>query len=260
MNAMFKIILNVLFIVFSLFAIIPVMVSADTITLVADDWCPYNCVPGSQKPGYVVEVAREIFEKSGHEVIYKCLPWKRALSSVMRGSNDGAIGATPGNMPEAVFHKEPIGFYKPAYFVLKENNWNYKSLESLDDQEIGTISGYTYGEPFDEYAKTHKTNIQLLFGDDPAIRNFKKLLRKRINIFIEDLNVGKFIMIKYKIQDNIRIAGFNGVPQIVYIGFSPAKEKSEEYAKTLSAGILEMRKSGRLQQILDKYNLSDWTQ
>lgn len=33
------------------------------VVLGADEWCPYNCTPGSNQPGYVVELAKAIFEK-----------------------------------------------------------------------------------------------------------------------------------------------------------------------------------------------------
>jgi polar amino acid transport system substrate-binding protein len=48
---------------------------ADTITLHADEWCPYNCAPGSGMPGYAVEVAREVFEQAGHRLDYGLLSW-----------------------------------------------------------------------------------------------------------------------------------------------------------------------------------------
>ncbi len=236
------------------------MVCAATITLVADDWCPYNCVPRSEKPGYVVEIAREIFEQYGHTVVYEYRPWKRALADAMDGIVDGAIGANLGNMPKGIFHHEPLGFYVMMYFVLKDSPWNYDSVSSLDNHEIGAISGYTYGDPFDEYARTHTESIHFTFGDDPAVKNFKKLLLKRIDIFIEEHNVATFVMRKQGMSEKIRRAGVNGEPKAMYIGLSPAKTTSQEYANILSAGIIEMRKSGRLQQILTRYGLSDWQQ
>ncbi|MEQ1790535.1 MAG: hypothetical protein ABL857_08835, partial [Rickettsiales bacterium] len=36
-----------------------------TINIVADEWCPFNCDPESDKPGYVIELAKEIFKPYG---------------------------------------------------------------------------------------------------------------------------------------------------------------------------------------------------
>ena len=40
--------------------------------------------------------------------------------------------------------------------------------------------------------------------------------------------------------------------------FSPNNSLSAEYAKALSAGIVALRLSGELQQILDGYEVKDW--
>ena len=47
------------------------LLTAKTVVLVADEWCPYNCAPNSDKPGYVVEIAELVFAEAGHTVIYK---------------------------------------------------------------------------------------------------------------------------------------------------------------------------------------------
>lgn len=48
-------------------------VQADVVTLRADQWCPYNCVPGSDRPGYMIEIAREVFGRAGHQIDYQAL-------------------------------------------------------------------------------------------------------------------------------------------------------------------------------------------
>ena len=41
----------------------------DEIILVADEWCPYNCTPGENKQGYIVEIAKHALESEGHKVV-----------------------------------------------------------------------------------------------------------------------------------------------------------------------------------------------
>ncbi len=61
-------------------ALTPSPVGAETITLAADVWCPFNCNPGGDPPGYMVEVAKAVFEPRGHTVTYRVLPWARAVA------------------------------------------------------------------------------------------------------------------------------------------------------------------------------------
>jgi polar amino acid transport system substrate-binding protein len=67
---------------------------ADVIRLRADLWCPYNCEPGADRPGYMVEIAREVFAAAGHEIEYRTLNWVRSLEEARHGTVDGVIAAT----------------------------------------------------------------------------------------------------------------------------------------------------------------------
>jgi polar amino acid transport system substrate-binding protein len=47
-------------------------------------------------------------------------------------------------------------------------------------------------------------------------------------------------------------------PEELYIACTPADPRGKRYADMFSVGIANLRKSGELATILDKYNLSDW--
>lgn len=57
-----------------LLAVVLQCARAETITIVADPWCPYNCEPGSDEPGFMVEIARRVFAEAGIEVRYETVP------------------------------------------------------------------------------------------------------------------------------------------------------------------------------------------
>ncbi len=72
-------------ILFLSLSFIPSGVVAETITLIADEWCPYNCDPESDYPGYIVEIANAIYKVAGYQVQYQNVPWSRALKAVTEG-------------------------------------------------------------------------------------------------------------------------------------------------------------------------------
>ena len=45
--------------------------AADTISIRGDMWCPVNCDPKAERPGYMIEIAREVFEPKGHKIDYQ---------------------------------------------------------------------------------------------------------------------------------------------------------------------------------------------
>jgi polar amino acid transport system substrate-binding protein len=47
---------------------------AQTITLAADEWPPFNTRLNNKGEGYLVDVARKVFEPQGYTVIYENMP------------------------------------------------------------------------------------------------------------------------------------------------------------------------------------------
>ena len=79
------------------------MVQAEEITIVADEWCPFNCEPNSKAPGFMIEIATEIFSKAGHSVNYSTMDWDEALTAVRKGEFKAIVGAANEDAPDSIF-------------------------------------------------------------------------------------------------------------------------------------------------------------
>jgi polar amino acid transport system substrate-binding protein len=241
-------------------SVLPLAVPAETIKIVADDWCPYNCKPGSEYPGYVVEVAEEVFKNAGYRLEYEYVPWARALKEVTRGTYNGAIAATPQEAPNCIFPDEELGYYANDFIIRKGEPWRFVSMSSLEGIRLGAIDNYNYGENVNSYIERHKhtLSVQVLSGNRAVERNLKKLLQQKIDVYLEDRNVAYFTAKQMGIIHRIAWAGNEGKPIALYIAFSPAIPESKKHARILSEGIRTLRKSGRLSEILRKYGVKDW--
>ena len=232
-----------------------------TITIVADDWCPYNCDPDSENPGYAIEAAAEIFEKAGYQIKYEYVPWTRAIEGVLDGTYAGAVGAAKGDIPSAVFPEEPLGYYGNYLFVRKGNTWQYTGLDSLKKIRLGVIGDYYYSDEINAYIEANKDNpnVDVIYGNNAVELNLQKLLGNKIDVYIEDSNI-VFYTVKSAGLDveKLEVAGVIGDPEAFYIAFSPLNPESKKWADILSKGIQELRDSGRLNEILQRYGLMDW--
>jgi len=231
---------------------------SDQITIVADEWPPYNSIPNSKEPGYGIEIAKHVFEATGHTVVYKILPWHRSIIETRTGKYNAIIGAFKQEAPDFVFPEEEFGLSKNAFFARKGREWTYSGLESLQGMKIGIIKGYSYGEELDKYFKENPQQVQYVYSKDPLFQNIKKLLVGRLDVFIEDENVLLQKLKKMQVADKIVNAGFTGVSEKLYITFSPKIKKSKEYAEILTKGIRKLKESGELDKILAKYGLKYW--
>lgn len=246
--------------------LLPFSVAAETITIAADEWCPYNCSPESKLPGFMIEIARAAFKKHQIDVAYKILPWSRAVSATRKNNYTAIVGATAGDAPDFIFPAYAQGLSIMGFYTDSDDSWKYENMYSLSSITLGVISDYSYSDEVDAYIEAHKKDrrlIQPVSGENALELNVKKLRNKRIDAIIEDVNVLGNFLTETNQESVLREAGILDYrrgyqEQLLYVAFNPKNPKSKEYARILGDETLSMRKSGELQQILDKYGLHDW--
>jgi polar amino acid transport system substrate-binding protein len=234
---------------------------AETITLVADEWPPFNSVPGSEEEGYLVDVARAVFVKKGINVSYKLLPWKRAIELTRNGKYNGIIGASRTDAPDFVFPSEELSRNFISFYVRKDSNWKFVNRNDIIKISLGVIAGYDYRKWLLDYISTYQSDpekIQIMAGDRPLNRNILKLINKRVDAIVDNEAVILNVARSMYVTDQIKLAGYDSEPAFIYIAFSPGNADSQRYADILSEGIIQLRKSGQLELILSRYGLKDW--
>lgn len=235
---------------------------ADTISIRADYWCPYNCNPDSDRPGYIIEAAKLIFSKAGHTIDYKTINWDRTIKEVGLGTFDGAVGAAKSEVPNFVFPQISQGKANLVFTTKADLPWKYKGESSLKGISIGLNAGYAQGDEINALVKKYPQNFQFAKGENPVRRNLRKLLAGRIQAIFADENVIRYSADKMSISDQIKTAGtvktLSPNDNILYIAFSPKNPKSAQYAEILSKGWEAIRESGELETILKKYSITDW--
>jgi polar amino acid transport system substrate-binding protein len=237
----------------------------ETITIVADVWCPYNCSPESYNPGFMIEIAREVFKEKEIEIAYSNIPWARAIEEARKGNYTAIVGATKGDAPDFIFPDIAQGISKNGFYVRAGETWKYNGLNSLKDKIVGAIEDYDYAGDLGKYMKENKNNnlrVQFVSGDEALSLNIKKLLNRRIDVIVEDEAVMSETIQRLSLQDKIVFVADSSAAtsedSYLFLAFSPKNPRALEYAKILSQGTTKLRESGRLQEILEKYNVQDW--
>jgi polar amino acid transport system substrate-binding protein len=236
----------------------------DSITLVADSWCPYNCAPTSDKPGYVIEIAQAIYEPQGISVHYDIVPWTRALHATRRGKYTAVIGATKTEAKGCLFPQQPIGISTYHFYTTTEKTWKHTTIAALNAVTVGVIDGYNYSDEMDAFIlkhKDHRTHVQIVSGDTATTQNIKKLFAGRIDVMLEDPNVVSNALMQTQRHDHLRDAGMLKTLEsedALYLAFSPKQKDSAALVKMFDEGINTLRANEKLEDILNKYGLVDW--
>ena len=233
--------------------------SAEKITLVADDWCPYNCEPKSKSPGYVIELLERIYSPHGMEVVYQYLSWSDSVEGVLSGEYDGAIGATPAEVEQGIFPNEEIGVSVDVFVTRKDSSWQYTGVPSLPQVKVGATMDYDYGNQINQYIRSaNDRDVKLLSSNNASELNLTRLYRGRIDTYIGNQNVIFYKANALGLSNEFKIAGSIRNKEPVYIVFSPKNQRSIVYAQILSQGMSDLRKSGELKRIMGRYGLKDW--
>lgn len=234
---------------------------ADTLSIRADSWPPYNAGPKEVKPGYMIEVLREIFTPLGHSIDYRLLSWEESLAAVRAGRCIAVVGASRDDAPDFVFPTEPLGMSGTTFFTARTGNWKFTGIDSLKSVRLGVVEGYAYDGELDNYIRAQKGSGRVVSvgGDDPVPQLIRLLRAGKIDVVAED----PAVMIHTLVSSSIPAGAVHGAGRIgdrspLYVAFSPAAKKSKEYARIFDEGLIRMRADGRLQAILARYGLYDW--
>ena len=235
------------------------------VKLRADEWCPYNCVPGSKKPGFMVEIAQRSFQisdKNKYKIDYQTLNWARSLEYVKAGKIEGVIGAIESEAKGLTIPKVSLGQFKPVFIVNSKTKWRFSNMSELEKNKymIGLIKDYDYDDKIVSFMKKFPNRIEYTHGDTPLRQLISMLKHGRVQIIVEDEAVFNH-MVKQLGEDTkqFTVAGPVSVPKPLFIAFSTSdKNKSEQFAKILTSGMKKLRDTGELDKILGKYGLTDW--
>lgn len=236
----------------------------ETITIVADTWCPYNCNSKSPHLGFMVDIAKQAFAKHNIDVVYEVVPWTRAIGETRKGMHGAIVGAAHADAPDFIFPENPQGFVQNHFYVKNDVAWRYHGLDSLKNTVIGVIADYSYNDELDAYIKQYKLDpdrVSIISGDKALGINLRKLKRGRIGAVLES----KYVMDYYLAQNYMKgeVGDAGSLPpseaDYLYIAFSPKDKKlARKYAKIISDETANMRANGELAKILDTYGLEDW--
>jgi polar amino acid transport system substrate-binding protein len=232
---------------------------ADSVVrLCADQWMPYNGAPADPKPGYVIELAKAIFEPKGIKVEYIVMPYDDALAAVKEGTMSGAIGPNAEEGKELTLPAEPIGSVPICLITRSDSNWTYNNVSSFRAAKLGVIKGYSYWPVLDAFLAKHEgPGLFVAEGDSPLEELMTKLQAGELDVVAESEPIVLWYLRSHNLdRKSLRIV-FKSTPDPIFVAFSP-NDEGKRFAALLDEGIRALRQSGELTQILQRYGLRDW--
>lgn len=202
---------------------------AEKITLANGEWAPYLS-KSLKHYGYMSHIVTEAFAEEGYEVKYVFLPWKRGFEDAKKGKYDGSLIWGYNEERAASFHySDTVAELGSSLFHQKDKAIQWSVPADLKNYHIGGVIGYAYG--IEDLEKAGTVKIDRIGNADS---NYKKLAGGRLDIVLEDTEVGYETLAKLGL-----------------------KEKITAHPKTLQArkySVIISKKSPRAQKLLDAFN------
>ena len=231
------------------------VVAAETITLRGDDWLPYNTAPTAAKPGFLIEIAKAVWEPHGFTIDYQLAPWARAVKDTQGGSIDVLVGAGEADKDGVLFTSIPQAHSDNHFFTLASSTWTFADPSSLDAITLGVVKDYTYLPFVDERVASKKKVIEAT-GDRPLVQLIKLLEAKRVDALIENKLVLAAALQNDGKPEALRDAGTAGKIDNIYLGMSAKRPHAAKLLALLEVGMAEMAKDGRLPAIYARYGIT----
>jgi len=215
-NACFLLLFNI--IAFDLYA-------QETITLGTTHWCPYTCDYQGNENGVVGDILAKALSQHNIKLNIEHYPWSRAITLANENKIDGLLTATPEESEDLIFSTSPLGNYQMCFYTRAESKWQYTQELDFNNNKLGIIQNYGYGEPLDSYLKTKKyKNLYEISGSNSISRLIKLLANNRVDIIIEDRLVFNWTRSKNPALKQLPIREAGCLPKhLFYLALSPTE-------------------------------------
>lgn len=225
--------------------------AGETVTLSTNEWPPFLSET-LEHNGLAARIVREAFAAEGISVRYRFLPWKRAYHDALSGAVDGSVvwSRTEEREQEMLF-SDPVIETNYVFFHRKETPFRWSGMEDLRGLRVGGIDGFNYGEPF---WKARQEQLFVFEGVAADEQNYRKLIAGRIDLFPQELQVGRYQLSRSLSPGDARRITFHprslktGTSHLIMSKSSPG---SARLIQTFNKGLKKLRETGKMKQMLE---------
>jgi polar amino acid transport system substrate-binding protein len=167
--------------------------AGETVRLTNGEWPPYLSKE-MKHYGVASHVIESAFKNAGVTVEYGFFPWKRAFILAQRGNWDGSVLWSPSEERCKHFYfSDLVANDVNVFFHLKSKPFDWNNYSDLKGLILGATLAYDYGNDFTTHEMNGAIYVERSVKDETG---FKKLLGKRIDLFVCNVDVGYFLIHK----------------------------------------------------------------
>lgn len=219
------------------------------VVVATDEWPPFRMLNQAQVfEGFDIDLLEEISEISDLQFDVQRYPWARALKQLKNHKVDMMTGLAYTHQRATYINYIPFPYFtcKPAFYMQRSLGKDILSYNDLYQYEIGYVLHSAYFEPFNSDPNIRRdpvaTEIQLL----------KMAERGRLDVFVGTDCQVDYEITKKGLWGKLLKATFQPEKSVeLYLGI--AVQQDPALAMALGNALIELDKSGKLDQLKNKY-------
>lgn len=216
---------------------------ANTVKLANGEWAPYQS-KSLKQGGFITQIVREAFEAEGYTVEFDYMPWKRGFEEAKAGNYDGSlIWSKNPDREQHFLYSNPVITLSTALFQQTSKPVTWSNREDLSSLKIGGVTGYAYG--IEDLEKAGTVKIQRIAS---AENNYKKLKAGRLDVVLEDMDVGMETVTKLGLTGAIEPNAKMLTERDYFVIISKNSPRSQELLDAFNRGLAKLEAEGKLEQ------------
>jgi len=170
-----------------------------------EEWPPFfsRSLPGNGLTGTLIGA---VATRMGYAARIDYFPWKRAMEIGLRDHDYAGVAALVRNAEreKLCYFSSAVGSRQTVLAYLKDKPVTPAALAELKAVRIGTVGGYSYGEQFDEMARTGVLTVEPAISDEI---NLRKLLARRFTAIVIEKRMLRYLLAaeRYTPADRARV-------------------------------------------------------
>ena len=196
--------------------------------------------------GFIAEIVKEAFKRSGYNVEFLFVPWKRALMATQDGKYDALFTIWHRKEREKWFlFSSPLPSNTLVFFAMKKRSISFQKYIDLQKYRIGVVRGYSIPIKFEKlgiYLEEVTNNFQ----------NMKKLIHGRVDLIVIDKLLGLHLIHTKHPEYKDEIEWLKPVikEELQYLVISKKAKNSKNKINAFNAGLKEIKLDGTFEKIL----------
>ena len=229
-----------------LFAFSAQIQAADIVTVIGLALPPY--VIAEQDTGMELEIAREALALKGHRLIPSYVPFSRVPTMLQQGQADAALTVNEDSGVRGVFYSDSHITYRNIAIALQAPGYKIRSIEDLGRHSLLAFQNASryLGDEFATMAAINPRYREIA----RQATQITMLYSGRIELIVLDENIFDY----YRLLE-LRVPTDAGIRR--YKLFPPSHYKvaftRQDWRDDFNQGLLQLRRSGRYQQIIDRF-------